>query len=121
MASNSHTHTNAHEYLAITLLEQKIQHMCDIISMGFVFGLGSLWLWVWGGVGSQRNIMLLTILAFSPFTYILIISQDAFSVDYEQTHVCACVPEGCKCNWSAWLGDVVIFTFAFPANLLKCF
>lgn len=70
-----------------------MRHHFDGVRIRVGFGVqGSFW--AWRGGGSQRNIMLLTILAFSPFTYILIISQDAFSVDYEQTHVC--VPEGCK-------------------------
>lgn len=91
--SHTHTHTRTQKHLAITLLKQKIQHMCDIIWTGFRQGVG-----VGAGMGargcSQRNIMLLTILAFSPFTYILIISQDGFCVDYKNTHTHVCIQRG---------------------------
>lgn len=84
MASHTHTHTEA---LGYNFVETKntthVRHHLDWFpasaQAGVEVGFGD-GAWVRGC--SQRNIMLLTILAFSPFTYILIISQDGFCVDY---------------------------------------
>lgn len=104
MASLTHTHTHT-KALGYNFAETKntthVRHHLDWFPAGVGVGVGA-------GMGargcSQRNIMLLTILAFSPFTYILIISQDGFCVDYKNTHThtyaykggMTCVAEGCK-------------------------